>query len=133
MYIIKQDTFELIDFYQKKINYTIIFVSNKQKPFLPAGEYLETRTKFRELGFDFNFEQTDNVKVIFNYDEINVGKIAHVSHLISKTEIENLSNMIYAKYMELVESDICDVVAEINMSKTFFDNLEGNSKPNNIS
>lgn len=129
MYIIKQDTFQLIDFYQKKTDYTIIFVSGEQKPFFPAGEYVETRSKFRELGFDFNFEENDNIKIIFNYDEINVGKIAHVSHLISKTEIENLSNMIYAKYMELVESDICDTVAEINMSKTFFDSLEGKNKP----
>lgn len=129
MYIVKQDNFEIIDFYQKKINYTSVFVSEELQPFFPCAGNIEPTSRLKEFGFDFIFEDSENIKLIIEYSEITVGKIAHLAYLISKTEIEQLSNMIHSKYMEIVEKDIFDILPEVNLSKHFFKML--NPKTNN--
>jgi hypothetical protein len=54
-----------------------------------------------------------------DYDNFSAGKAAKMAYLISKSEIEQVTDIIYSAYMDIVEQEINKSAAELKMTDIF--------------
>jgi hypothetical protein len=120
MNIIYRNEIELKDVYEKNIKYIINIVDSEDSNFPPI-EVLPEGYKLT-MGYKFILDD-DKVTIFLNYSEVTPGKCALLSYLISKTEIESLTNALWNEYAKVLDMELMDEIKRSNMSETFFNQL----------
>lgn len=124
MKVIKSNTITITDTYTNKNIYEINLVFEDESDFFPAVKPFPIGVTLKN---GYYFMYTDDKTIIFlDYSKISAGKCAFIASLISKTEIEQLTNALWEEYLSCIDIEIMDEVKRCNMSEHFFNQLNKN-------
>lgn len=124
MKIIKSNTITITDTYTNKRIYEINLVADDESDIFPASQPLPGGIALKN-GYYF-MDSDEKTTIFLDYNQITAGKCAFVANLITKTEIEQLTNAFWEEYTSCIDMEIIDEVKRINMSEHFFNQLSKN-------
>lgn len=122
MKLIHKKTIIITDTFTNKLNYNLFVVVDDTEDAFPALEPIQKELNLKQ-GYQFFFNETNDIDIYIDYAQITTGKCALIAHLVSKTEIEQLTNVLWDEYLTIVDREIMDEVKRSNMSEVFFNNL----------
>jgi ribosomal protein S8 len=129
MYNISESSHKVFDnIDNEEIHFKISFFSAENIGFLDK-ELVESKidehfkNHLKEHGYVTSYEvYKNNVSTpVYNidYDNFSAGKAAKIAYLISKSEIQEVTDTIYSAYMEIVEQEINKSASELKMTDIF--------------
>ena len=129
MYIVSESSHKVFDKIDNmEVKFELQFLSAENIDFLdkeiPDSKiHKDYKKQLKKEGFVTSYEVYKNIvsTPVFgiDYDNFSAGKAAKIAYLISKSEIEEVTDIIYSTYMDIVEKEINKSAAELKMTDIF--------------
>jgi hypothetical protein len=129
MYAISESSHKVFDKIDNmEVYFKLQFLSAENIGFLDneisdLGISEDYKKQLKSEGFVTSYEVYKNIVSTtlydIDYDNFSAGKVAKIAYIISKSEIEEVTDIIYSAYMDIVEQEINKSAAELKMTDIF--------------